>query len=94
MTKTTAIKQSATPIDETAELGFGAILVAEGEGGGYEPIGIVSTVREARQIADEDLEIRMEDITKGAEPMYPAHYAVWTRSDRGAYRVIATFEAD
>ena len=93
MPQTTAKKMTSTPIDETADLGF-ALLVAEGEEGGYEPVAMVSTIREAREIADNDFEIRMVAINKGAEPMYPARYAVWKQGERGTYRIVSTFEAD
>jgi hypothetical protein len=90
----TIAKKTTTPVDENMELGFGAMLLAEGEGGAYEPVGIVSTVSEAREIADGDFENRMVAIEKGAEPMYPTRYVVWVRGDRGMYRTIITFEAD
>jgi hypothetical protein len=92
MTQATATKKTTTPIDETIDLGF-ALLIAEGEGG-YEPVAVVSTIREAREFADQDFENRMVEINKGAEPMYPARYAIWTRGDQGKYRVVSTFEAD
>jgi hypothetical protein len=93
MTQTTE-NQTTAPVDENAELGFGAMLLAEGEGGGYEPIGIVSTISEARDIADADFENRMAACAKGEEPLYPARYVVWARGDRGTYRTILAFEAD
>jgi hypothetical protein len=55
---------------------------------------VVSTVREDREFADQDFEKRMAETNKGTEPMYPARYAIWTRGDRGVYRVVTTFEAD
>jgi hypothetical protein len=90
----TITNQTTTPVDENKELGFGAMLLAEGEDGGYEPVGVVSTISEAREIADGHFETRLVEIEKGKEPMYPARYVVWVRGDRGMYRTIFTFEAD
>jgi hypothetical protein len=90
----TSTKQMTTPVDENKELGFGAMLLAEGEDGGYEPVAVVSTISEAREIADGHLEIRLIEIEKGKDPMYPARYVVWVRGDRGLYRNVFTFEAD
>ena len=38
MTKSAEKKQTTMPIDETRELGFETMLVAESEEGGYEPV--------------------------------------------------------
>jgi hypothetical protein len=93
MTRTTAAKRTSTPVDETVDLGF-ALLIAEGAAGGYEPVAVVSTVREAREFAGRDFEERLREADKGAEPMYPARYAIWTRGGQGKYRTITTFEAN
>jgi hypothetical protein len=94
MTPTAAENQTSAPIDETIELEFGTMLVAESEDGGYEPVAMVITIREARELADEDLQIRMSELEKGGQPMCPARYVVWARRDQGTYRTITTFEAD
>ena len=93
MTQTAAAKETNIPVDETIDLGS-ALLVAEGEGGGYELVAVVSTIREAREFADQDFENRMVEINKGVEPMYPARYAIWTRGHQGKYRIVSTFQAD
>jgi hypothetical protein len=46
--------------DETTDLGIG-LLIAESEDGAYEPVAPVSTIREAREMASNDLRGRMGD---------------------------------
>ena len=79
------------PLDETAELGFGTLLVAEDEEGGYEPVGVVSTVREAREIAIEDFRFRMADVENGKDRLCPYRYAIWVRRLAG-YAVLTVIE--
>jgi hypothetical protein len=89
----TTTNQTTTPIDEQDELGFGTMLVAESDEGGYEPVAMVSTIREARELADENLRIRMSELENGGQPMCPVRYVVWGRGDFGTYRIICTIEA-
>ena len=49
-----------------------ALLIAETEDGGYEPVGPVATIREAREIAASDRAGRMRELKEGGEPMCPA----------------------
>jgi hypothetical protein len=93
MTPTAAANQTSIPVDETTELGFGTMLVAESDEGGYEPVVMVSTIREARYFAEENLRIRMSELESGGQPMCPARYVVWGRGDFGTYRIISTIEA-
>ena len=79
-------KIHATPIDEEAELGYGAILVAESKDGSYEPVTMVSTIREARELAAENFRYR------GMARMCPVRYVIWQRGPEGTYRVTNTFE--
>jgi hypothetical protein len=58
MTQPAAVETASTTVDETADLGF-VLLIAEGEGGGYEPVAVVGTIRDAREFADQDFETRM-----------------------------------
>ncbi len=53
-------------IEETTELGIG-MLIAESEDGAYEPVAPVSTIREARDMAREDLRGRMADLEEGGD---------------------------
>ena len=68
----------AIPITEETDLGI-AVLIAESEDGGYEPVGPVSTVVEAREIAASDLRVRMKAQERGQETFCPDVYAVWAR---------------
>jgi hypothetical protein len=93
MEQTTAIKKSnVAAIDEDAELGYGAILVAESKDGSYEPVTMVSTIREARELAAENFRNRLSDVTKGRDRMLPVRYVIWQRGHEGDYRVTNTFE--
>jgi hypothetical protein len=80
------------PVTETSDLGLG-MLIAESEDGAYQPVAAVSTIREAREMADSDLRGRMSRFEKGEEPMYPARYLVWARNDRGDFTSVAEIEA-
>jgi hypothetical protein len=80
-------------IAETTDLGIG-MLIAESEDGAYQPVAAVSTIREAREMANSDMRARMHRMEKGDEPMYPARYLVWARGDRGEFTSVAEIEAD
>ncbi len=82
----------STVIEETTELGIG-MLIAESEDGAYEPVAPVS-ISEARDLASEDLRIRMADLEGGGEPMCPSIYRVWARNDRGEFTGLAEIEAN
>lgn len=76
--------------DEHRDLGL-AILVAETEtGNGYEPVGVVGTISEAREVATEDFAHRCTALDGGRDPLCPYHYALWTRSSNGAYEIATT----
>jgi hypothetical protein len=75
-----------------ADLGI-AFLVAETEEGQYEPISPVVTINDAREIASQDMRIRMCDLERGGAPACPEAYRVWARGDRGTYSVIREFDA-
>jgi hypothetical protein len=94
MTTTKEKTQISAAVDEDTELGFGTMLIAENEDGGYEPVGIASTISEAREIASRDFQNRMLASKSGADPLYPNRYALWVRGVRGMYRTITTFEAE
>ena len=72
--------------DET-ELGI-AMLIAEDDLGNYLPVGPVATLSEAREIAAQDLLLRMRDVEKGNAPFCPAIYKVWAQGLDG-YTVAA-----
>jgi hypothetical protein len=83
---------SSEVLSETAELDAG-FLIAESADNIYHPVARVATLREAREIAAEDLRNRMRNLEAGHESMCPARYVVWTRSQLGAYAIVAEIEA-
>jgi len=75
-----------------ADLGM-ALLIAETEDGHYEPLGAVGTINEAREVAADDMRVRMRSLEKGGTPLCPETYRVWSRDDRGQYAVICQLDA-
>jgi hypothetical protein len=73
--------------DDTA-LGLG-MLMAEFGDGKYRPIGVVSTVGEAREIAQEDMRLRKGSLKEAPQPQ---SYAVWARRVQGSYREVTRFD--
>ena len=73
--------------NESAELGFGSLLIAEDDDGGYDPVGVVTTIREARELATEDFRSRIADLENGGGPLCLASYAIWVRRFNG-YEVL------
>jgi hypothetical protein len=75
-------------LDENAELGYGCLLVAEDEAGGYEPVALVSTLREARdwlpKIFDSGSRMSRTDA-----PFARPAYATWVRRSCG-YMVLTS----
>jgi len=64
-----------------------AILVAEFGEGAYQPIGVVVSINEAREIAAGDLRGRMRELEAGKTPACPEAYVVWAQGLDGDYRV-------
>jgi len=89
----TAANQTSISVDEDMALGFGTMLVAESEEGDYEPAGMVDTIREARELANENLKIRMNELESGGHPMCPSRFVVWGRRYDGTYHIICTIDA-
>ena len=73
---------------ENQDLGL-ALLTAEFEGGGYQPISPVSTLAEARELAQSDLRARTRQLASGDEATCPAQYRLWKRDDRGTFQPVA-----
>ena len=78
-------------ITESTDLGIG-LLIAESEDGEYQPVGAVSTIREAREIAESDMRRRTHRLDQGSDPMCPARYLVWAQGDGGEYATVAEIE--
>jgi hypothetical protein len=88
--KTTTKKQNhngfAIEITDTTDLGL-AMLIAESEDGQYEPVAVVANVGEAREVAHDDMRIRMRDLERGASPLCPYVYKIWARGIDGQHRI-------
>jgi len=77
----------AIPIQPDTELGM-AILIVESEDGQHEPVAVVATINEAREIANSDLRERMRKLERGEDPgICPFTYKVWARGIGGSYRI-------
>jgi len=81
----------ACKIDDNTDLGL-AMLIAEFEEGGYEPIATVSSLGEAREYVRNDMAHRMEKLERGGEPSCPAAYKVWARGVNGTMAVAGEIE--
>lgn len=88
----TATAGCSRVIEETTNLGMG-ILVVESENGAYQPVAMVGTVREAREIAENDTRNRMGRLETGSDPLCPARYLVWAQGATGEYATVAEIEA-
>ena len=73
----------ACPIEEHTELGL-AMLMVEDETGHYEPLGVVVSISEGREVAEDDFHRRLEQVKRGEEPLLPALYKVFARVDHAA----------
>lgn len=62
------------PLEHDTDLGL-AMLIVETEGGRYQPVAVVSTITEAKEIAHTDFAARMREREKGGEPECPAPIA-------------------
>ena len=80
----------AIRITDETNLGI-ALLIAEDDGGTYEPVGPVATIAEAREIANRDYGIRQGKLQNSGEPLCPAAYKVWALGLEG-YVVAAEFD--
>jgi hypothetical protein len=62
------------------------LLIAEYDSGAYEPIAAVSTINEAKEIAQSNMAARMRSIDRGEE-IYepPVRYRLWATGMEGRY---------
>ena len=90
-TKTPATPGFAIEIKDDTELGL-AILVAEFGDGTYQPVGVVVSINEAREIAGSDMRGRMRDLERGGTPACPERYLVWAQGLDGEYITAATIQ--
>ena len=83
----------AIPLTETTNLGL-AMLIAESEDGQYEPVGVVASISEAREIAASDLKGRMRRLDRDQDPgLCPYTYKVWANGIDGDYRIAIELSA-
>ena len=83
----TATTGFAIKLTESTQLGL-AMLIAEDEEGQYEPVAVVATLGEAREIAESDLRGRMRRLERGEDPgICPYVYKVWASGIDGFYRI-------
>jgi len=82
----------AIPLQPDTELGL-AVLIAEDEEGRYEPVAVVVSIAEAREIAASDLRSRMRLLDREEDPgLCPYQYKVWARGIEGSYLLAADLE--
>ena len=72
-------------IKDDANLGI-AMLIAEFDGGNYQPISAVVSINEAREIAASDMRARTKELERGGEPDCPERYVVRAQGSDGSYR--------
>ena len=92
-TKTKRSQQNspfACPIEEHTELGL-AMLMVEDDNGHYEPLGVVVSISEGREVAEDDFHRRLEQVQRGEEPRVPALYKVFARGTDGSYHEASRF---
>ena len=78
----------AIAIKPNTELGL-AMLIAETDDGRYEPVAVVVSIDEAREIAASNFAHRLKEIAMGCEDVAcPARYAIWAQGLGGDYRLI------
>jgi hypothetical protein len=90
--KTNPAKRSpfTCPIEENTELGL-AMLIVEDEDGAYEPVGVVATLAEAREIAEDDFGRRLAAVERDETPIVPAVYRVFSRGIDGGFHEARRF---
>ena len=71
-------------IKDDANLGL-AMLIAEFGDGSYQPVAVVVSINEAREIAASNLRGRMKQLERGGEPACPERYVVWAQGHDGGY---------
>jgi hypothetical protein len=82
----------AIPLQPDTELGL-AMLIAEDDDGHYEPIAVVVSIAEGREIAASDLRRRMRMIERDEDAsLCPIRYKVWARGVEDRYILAADLE--
>ncbi|MEP7354742.1 MAG: hypothetical protein ABI824_16050 [Acidobacteriota bacterium] len=66
-----------------------ALLVIEFEGGAHQPLALVSTLAEAREIVEYNFGSRARNANESA---CPTTYRLWARDDRGEFQPTTEIE--
>jgi hypothetical protein len=74
-------------INDDANLGL-AMLIAEFGEGDCQPVAVVVSINEAREIAASDMRARTKELERGGEPACPERYIVWAQGPDGSYRQV------
>jgi hypothetical protein len=82
-----AANEKRIEIKDDANLGL-ALLIAEFDGGNYQPVAVVVSISEAREIAASNVRARMKQLERGGEPACPERYVVWAQGHDGSYRQV------
>jgi hypothetical protein len=83
----------AVPLQPDTQLGM-AILIAVDEEGRYFPIGLVSTVGEGKELAQDDFRKRLRRLELGEDPgISPYEYTLWAQGSAGTYGVACVLDA-
>jgi hypothetical protein len=71
-----------------------AMLIAEDEQGRYEPVGVVLTINEGRETAENDMRSRMDRLERGEDSgVCPSEYKLWARGLWGVQHIAAAWNA-
>ena len=83
----------AIPLQPETDLG-NAMLIAEDEEANYEPIAVVASIREGKEIAQTDLGGRLLRLEREEDPgLCPFVYKLWARGADGRQHVAASWLA-
>jgi hypothetical protein len=83
----------ALRLQPDTQLGM-AMLIAVDEEGQYTPIGLASTIGEARELAQADFRKRVRRLERGDDPgICPYEYTLWARGTDGTYAVACVLDA-
>jgi len=91
-TETKSYNGFAIPLQPDTELGL-AMLIAEDEEGTTQPVAVVVSINEAKEIAQSDLVGRRRRLEQDSDPgLCPYCYKLWARGINGDYRLAWTIE--
>jgi hypothetical protein len=77
----------ACEIKDDTQLGL-AMLIAEFGDGRYEPIGAVTSINEACEMAENNMQVRMRNVENGGDAACPESFVIWAQGIEGEYIVL------